>query len=851
MKPLELNIDQTEFNDIFKKQQLWQKDAADSLVSVLMNLASQARKYKKDFGGKVINRAFHSHDAILVSGGRGTGKTVFLKNAELIWKEWLTTSSEKIDGYPTIHFTSLIDPTLLHNHDSFTNVIVAHIYNETQYYLNNNVHSTDSLVFEKKRNHFYDTLRKLAEAIDHPGDKTQFSGLDKIIKYSSGIKIEFLFQSFVSAAIDIMQCDAMVLPIDDIDMALDKAYPVLEEIRRLLSCPYIIPLVSGDAGLYKSLVQISFAENTGSLPQFFGLGFLKHEKIQESEFLKIIDLTSEAYLTKVLPHQYRINLQKINDILDSLHIFYGNSSECSLTFSEYRSDIKKYFFGKMNGEERSCDFAEPESAREVVQLTRLLHPKVIKQSLLNKNNDNGTLASLRTWGDAKQHGGTYSLAKSAQQIQNISTLRLSDLFSFNLKKQSDENVSWAKYDFISEQLTMVKEYFNATAGNNNKLLSASLSGNVIRSMPPLEMHTNSVSIIRSNEKNEQTKKIIFKIYTDKTYYNSQETLQRKVFYSRAFEILGTSLIMSIQDQMDHDSSKWRKIFESIFSARPFYSVFSVNPTKTIDDYNDSDSDFAESDIQIEENLDQFISELLSWKKQYHEDINNYICNSTQLISLLSAVFNKTFSQLNILRYRYNYNDNDKLIDAVLRFFYISTNAFGFFVKEQGYIATNLAINTSSNRLRNRDTFINESSTYRDNVGWAYTENTPSAKFIQAIVNHPIFEKIIDADIKSCVEYKSAEITNSSGSKNTTSSNQKKDVVLGHKRMSGLKYFIGKNKLAPSANILLKKINNGQIDNELMDSIFDKLRNEGVDKEIDSYIKSHKNIFNALNILKRG
>ena len=150
MKLLELNIDQTEFNDIFEKQQLWQKDAAESLINILMNLASQARKYKKDFGNKDINRAFHSHDAILVSGGRGTGKTVFLKNAELIWKEWIANTSEEIDSSPAIHFTSLIDPTLLHNHDSFTNVIVAHIYNETQFYLNNNFHTIDSLIFEKK-----------------------------------------------------------------------------------------------------------------------------------------------------------------------------------------------------------------------------------------------------------------------------------------------------------------------------------------------------------------------------------------------------------------------------------------------------------------------------------------------------------------------------------------------------------------------------------------------------------------------------------------------------------------------------------------------------------------------------
>ncbi len=849
MANLELNIDQTEFNDIFEKQQLWQKDAAEALINILMNLASQAKKYKRDLAGGNLNRNSHSHDAILVSGGRGTGKTVFLKNAQLIWNERKETEFECSDLNPNIHFTSIIDPTLLHDHDSFTNVIVAHIYNETQTYLTNNINSTDAILFEKRRSYFYDALRKLSEAIDHPGDRTQYSGLDRIIKYSSGIKIEVLFQSFVSAAIDIMQCDAMVLPIDDIDMALDKAYPVLEEIRRLLSCPYIIPLVSGDANLYKSLVKISLADNTRSLSQFQNLDYFSQVNIQEHEFCRIIEQTAEAYLTKVLPHQYRINLQPINDILDMLVIYYGSSLEHSSTYSEYRREIKKCFFGHMNGEERSCDFAEPSSAREVVQLTRLLHPKTIQKSLSDKNSDNSILECLKTWGYAKQHGASYSLAKSAQQINNILDIRLSDLFSFSLKKQADENIGWAKYDFIAEQDSLVNEYFHSTLSNNRKLLRDSLKGNVIRSMPPLEMHTNAVSIIKKNESQEQTKKIIFNIYTDRTYYNSQETLQRKVYYSRAFELLGTTLIMCIKESSSVNSSKWRKIFENIFSSRPFYSIFSINPTKTIDDYNDFDNDFSDIDIQDEgnkENIDDFIGELFSWCDLYSEDIKNFINDGTHLTSLLSAVFNKVFSQLNILRYRYNNNNNDTLIDAVLRFFYISTNAFGFFIKEQGYIATNLAINTSTDRLRNRDSFINESSTYRNNVAWALTDNSPAGKFIQAIISHPIFENIIDVDIKSCMNYKSAEITNSSGSKQI-----KKDLKHKNKRMKALQEFIGRNKIAANATSLLKKINNGLIDKKQMNIIFNKLQADNVDKDLEIYIGVHQNIYNALSVLRKG
>lgn len=844
MKYLELNIDRAEFNDIFINQQLWQRNAAESLVNILTGLSLQARKYKSDIVNGVVKRNSHSHDAILVSGGRGTGKTVFLKNAELIWRE-RKNNCEDLNSI--IHFTSVIDPTLLQSHDSFTNVIVAHIYNETLMYLNESKELHSNSLDGKKRQ-FYDSLRKLAEAIDRPGDKSLYSGLDKIIKYSSGIKIELLFHDFVEAAIEIMKCDAIVLPIDDIDMALNQAYPVLEEIRRLLSCPYIIPLVSGDTNLYKSLVKISLADNLGNLSLHDALDIFNNKQNKDSEFGRILELTSEAYLTKVLPHQYRINLLQVDEILNELVIRYDSSIKESILYKDYRLWINKIFFGKINGEERSIDFAEPNSAREVVQLIKLLHPHKISMALDFTNDDKFILEAFKAWAEAKQHGANYCLARSAQQINSSTFLSLGDVFSFNLKKQSETNIGWAKYNFLDEQLLIVKDYFSVNSLNNNKLLNKSLPHNILKSMPPLEMHTNAVSITKKNESSEQTKKIIFNIYTDRTYYNSQETLQRKIFFSRAYDILGTSLIMAVKKDRSNNS-EWRSVFERIFSSRPFYSIFSINPTKTIDDYNEVESESMESEVELDtlkENVDQFITDIFSWNEMYAENINNFIGNSSQLVSLLSAVFNKTFSQLNILRYRYNVNVDDSLIDAILRFFYISTNAFGFFIKENGYIATNVAINTSITRLRDRDSFIKESSTYRDNVAWALESESDAAKFLQAIIDHPIFEKIIDLDFKSCANYTSSKITNSSGAPFT----QNKNIIdkAGKKRMQSLSPYIGRGKLAATASSLLKKISAGQVDNDVLHEMFHKMKADGVSNKLTSYIPVHVNIYNVLSKL---
>lgn len=58
--------------------------------------------------------------------------------------------------------------------------------------------------------------------------------------------MERLFHEFVVSCIDILSVDAIAIIIDDVDMALGRAYEVLEVVRKLLLCPLIIPIVSGD-----------------------------------------------------------------------------------------------------------------------------------------------------------------------------------------------------------------------------------------------------------------------------------------------------------------------------------------------------------------------------------------------------------------------------------------------------------------------------------------------------------------------------------------------------------------------------------------------------------------------------
>lgn len=113
-----LNLSNIDFDDNFNfdNGELWQQQASESLVKNLVTIANQAKVYSKRRENEEHLQPQAMHDAIFISGGRGAGKTVFLKNAQKVWDKAI--ESKDIPLY----FTATIDPTLLINHDNFTNV---------------------------------------------------------------------------------------------------------------------------------------------------------------------------------------------------------------------------------------------------------------------------------------------------------------------------------------------------------------------------------------------------------------------------------------------------------------------------------------------------------------------------------------------------------------------------------------------------------------------------------------------------------------------------------------------------------------------------------------------------------
>ncbi|KGK02172.1 hypothetical protein [Pseudoalteromonas sp. ND6B] len=315
-----LDLTKEEYRDDFmgiaefdknQPKEFWQYEARDKLVEKLELFLSDAQKYK---GERAKNRSktWLSHNAILVTGQRGTGKTVFLRNSEVMWQSFCKLSSNPSSA---IYFLDSIDPTMLVEQDNFANVIIAQIYSEVEFKIKKN--SSD--VSELLKSDFYKTLKILADSLGKKEEFEGYSGIDKVLQYKSGINIEKYFHNYVESAINILGCDALALPIDDVDMALNRAYEVVDEVRRLLGCPYIIPIVSGDVRLYEQMVNIHFDEKA-----------YRSRSQNQLCINKGINLSTEltdAYLTKVFPNQMRITLLPIDYIAPTLEIKTSAKSE--------------------------------------------------------------------------------------------------------------------------------------------------------------------------------------------------------------------------------------------------------------------------------------------------------------------------------------------------------------------------------------------------------------------------------------------------------------------------------------------------------------------------------------------
>lgn len=291
------------------------------------------------------------YNTISILGTRGSGKTSFMKS--LLNLEW---ADEKIQ------ILGVLDPTLIEEKGHPFLTIIAEINSLVISRLEKEdvcVSSCGKVCRQK----WEEQLKSLAEglptleAMEPSFEKWQDA--DYIMK--SGLKrvkgardLARNFHSLLKCALKILDKKAFLIALDDIDVDFLKGWPVLETLRKYLTTPLIITLLSGDFDLYSMAIRKQQWKN-------FGRPLLVNEGEKLERLIAFDNLVTQMegqYIQKVLSPNNRIYLKtllekkfvgrgKIDVYIDTRELL-SNESIC--IEEAYKDQLKK--LGIVNALER-------------------------------------------------------------------------------------------------------------------------------------------------------------------------------------------------------------------------------------------------------------------------------------------------------------------------------------------------------------------------------------------------------------------------------------------------------------------------------------------------------------------
>lgn len=338
-----LNLDKVRQGIAVDEGELLHKPQMDLLIEKIRQIMKSVTDFSQQLGlaqqPYSISHRRH-HDSILLSGARGTGKTTFLLSA--LHK----LQKEKLDDKYSFYVFEPVDPTLFgyNEHTLFTLIsmiakaVCRHRNHcETSRYCRSGG-SDDWESWETQ-------LNALAKGLQTVGDQREDissgpssppniwedagylleEGIDKA---RSSYELEYKLHSFINTSLKLLHKDAFVLGLDDVDTRPGIGWHVLEVLRRYLTTPQIIVIVSGNMELFQKLVERQQLKN-------FGLDFSSNAEVLQKFSPQVTELTNQ-YLLKVLRIPLRIELLPFYEALKRTFLISKNQKGApNITIDKY------------------------------------------------------------------------------------------------------------------------------------------------------------------------------------------------------------------------------------------------------------------------------------------------------------------------------------------------------------------------------------------------------------------------------------------------------------------------------------------------------------------------------------
>lgn len=257
------------------------------------------------------------HNGILIEGGRGSGKTTFLLNALHNLRGHSENSSQRwFKGLPSkLQVLPPIDPTLIETKEHIIIVIIA-LVDAVLDDPANNLKADLTTVNEARRRMaeglgLLDGIGK-AEPYGDEWEDPEWIMSRGLRKARNGRSFEIKFQKYIYEALKVLGKNAFVLAFDDVDTNFQHGRTILETIRKYLTSPQLVLMISGDLELYGRLVR-------GNIYDTFGAKVMQYDPVvigaDTTGISAAVQELEEQYLLKIAPPQNRVAMLPLGGIM--------------------------------------------------------------------------------------------------------------------------------------------------------------------------------------------------------------------------------------------------------------------------------------------------------------------------------------------------------------------------------------------------------------------------------------------------------------------------------------------------------------------------------------------------------
>jgi len=316
--PLVINLSNSGTGRFDERNDILQRDALKRLDTLIVEQVNSISDDSEDSYAKVKETSLsyiRIHNAMLIQGGRGSGKTTFLLNAlhRLNVPQKLDKSKEPdiAKVAEKLHVLPMIDPTLIETKENIIIVILSMIEAAIAHV------TDDSGKMEKVRQSLAEGLGLLDgigpdSAYGNEWEDANWVMSRGLHKAKKGRMFELKFGVYLEKALAMLDKKAFVIAFDDVDTNFNHGHTILETIRKYLTSPRLVLLLSGDLDLYGRLLRRNIYGTFGEQVLKYDPDVIGADKRNLGH--AVLEL-EEQYLLKIVPPQNRIPMLPLGGIM--------------------------------------------------------------------------------------------------------------------------------------------------------------------------------------------------------------------------------------------------------------------------------------------------------------------------------------------------------------------------------------------------------------------------------------------------------------------------------------------------------------------------------------------------------